>query len=125
VFDLGDNAVPLQRCEVVREPQRPVTGLREPSVPFPILLGLEEGSIQFDDQLGGVAAEVCDVRTDRDLAAKMKAVKPAQRAQPGPQPALRRRRVVAQAARQLDVDGATDPARARKFVRVADRAPHP
>jgi hypothetical protein len=121
MLDLGGDAIPLQRYDVVRKPQGPITGLREPSIPLLISLRLVERAVEFDDQPGGVAAEVGDEGANRDLASEVKAMKTAQRAQPCPQPSLRRRRLVAQAAREFDVHGTAHSASGD----VADGAPHP
>jgi hypothetical protein len=125
MLDVGDDAIPLLGDPLVRESQRPVSGLGEPGVPAPILLRMMKRAIEFDDQPGGMTAEIGDEAAHRELTPKVETVGLAQGAQPGPDPTLPEGGLVAQTPRELAVEGAAYLARANFVIRVAERAPHP
>jgi hypothetical protein len=80
MLDLSDDPVPLPGDHFVRKPQCPIAGPRKPDVPLLILFRIVKWSIEFDDQLGGMTAEIGDEPAHWDLAAEVQVVVTAQSA---------------------------------------------
>jgi hypothetical protein len=71
MLNLSNDPVPLPGDNFIRKPQRSIAGRCEPSVPFPALLSFVKRSIEFDDQLSEVAAEIRHEPAHRNLTAEV------------------------------------------------------